>query len=108
MLLRVEMYKTMKYVEEYFQAHPEIKFIDSKALDPITETPRQKKALNKLISAGCLKDVSFDHDNSAIMLLAPGSLYRLDRFELWFNRFISFAIGVASTLILQAILRLMP
>lgn len=106
MLLRFEMLRTMRFVQDYLLDHPDQLVISGEPLRSVMATRSQRRALDALVSAGCLKTFSSDNEITTIGLGEKGSLYTLERSELWINRLVSFALGVATPLLIQFILRL--
>lgn len=63
-------------------------------------SPKYSKALKCLIDTGCVRAVhGLGKDIDALELQDHYATYQLERRQLWFNRAISFATGVAVTIV---------
>ena len=69
--------------------------------------PKDEEILSALQEANCIK---IDYADDRIWFIMRGEkprLYLIERSELWVNRIISFILGIASTLIVEAAIRIL-
>lgn len=106
MLLRIRMFFLLRKLDALFAEHDD--YLDGQILGDILSDPGQKKALDALIR---VKAVAADIGDDRIVALAPSPdriLYDLYRSDLWWNRIVSFILGIASTLIVYHFIGTLP
>ena len=106
MLLRIRMFFLLRKLDALFSEHDD--YLDERDLADILSDPGLKKALDALIR---VKAVAADIGDDRIIALAPSPdriLYDLYRADLWWNRIVSFVLGVASTLIVYHFIGTLP
>lgn len=103
MFIRYRMHKTLRALEKCFDAGHE-RGISGEALKPFLDAPSGSKILSALHDTGAIYVLNAEN---GIYSVHPGkgTLYHLDRQDVWTNRIIGFLSGVAITLIAEAVIR---
>lgn len=104
--LRLQMARSMRSINQICERHPEFGgVIGGPLLERLTDSPVKRAAIEALEAAGYVSTLIADNELAYIRRLKKSSLYLLERRELWFNRVLAFASGVAAALICEAIIR---
>lgn len=104
LIIRIKMDKLLKKMNSSFDNG---KPISGEELSKLLSNRSNVHAIKALSQAGCIK---LHYASGKIYQIVPGSnsaLYRVERAELWFNRVLSFAAGIISTLIVQWLIRML-
>lgn len=71
--------------------------------------PKNRKALDALIALECVKPLTaWGGEIVDLTLQNKSVIYGLERSELWFNRIVSFLLGVATTATATALMHVLP
>lgn len=104
MLLRLRMYLLFHKLEALFAANDD--YLDRSQISDIISSPKWREALVALSECDAI-DIDYGDSEIYAVSLSDGYVrYLLNRSDLWWNRIIAFISGVATTLIVQLIMRL--
>lgn len=107
MLLRIRMFLLLKKLTRIFE-ETDNDVIEGKEFKNLSLTRNEMRALKALAAQNAVI-LDYSYDEICAVGQSDGEItYLLERSELWFNRIVSFILGILTTVAVQYLIRTLP
>lgn len=103
LIARFKMFRMLSELDALFIRHDG--YLSGDQIKPFVSTDEKRATLYRLSDAGTVKLTYYDNELFSIGKCSRGTLYLLERSEIWTNRLLGFASGVLTAVIAELIIR---